>query len=111
MTDRDSLYTVLEELKEDILIMKEDMSSMKEDMSSMQEDINTLKTDSKELHRKQDFFRRELLNIKDEIKETKALMTIEFTKNKKEHLAFMDRQDTIIEVLSQKRILTEYARA
>ena len=99
-------------LKEDVGELKADVSGLKADVSGLKDDVSTLKEemlDTKmrlgKLEEKTDFMNRKIISMKQELRELKVSNEHVHNEMKHEIARLKDAQDTIITVLSHKKIL------
>lgn len=93
------------ELKEDVSGLKADVSGLKGDVSSLKEEMLDTKMRLGKLEEKTDFMNRKIISMKQELRELKVSNEHVHNEMKHEIARLKDAQDTIITVLSHKKIL------
>ena len=92
-------------LKEDVGELKADVSGLKGDVSSLKEEMLDTKMRLGKLEEKTDFMNRKIISMKQELRELKVSNEHVHNEMKHEIARLKDAQDTIITVLSHKKIL------
>ena len=92
-------------LKEDVGGLKADVSGLKGDVSSLKEEMLDTKMRLGKLEEKTDFMNRKIISMKQELRELKVSNEHVHNEMKHEIARLKDAQDTIITVLSHKKIL------
>ena len=110
--DVSGLKEDVSELKEDVGELKADVNGLKADVSGLKGDVSSLKEemlDTKmrlgKLEEKTDFMNRKIISMKQELRELKVSNEHVHNEMKHEIARLKDAQDTIITVLSHKKIL------
>ena len=93
------------ELKADVSGLKEDVGGLKGDVSSLKEEMLDTKMRLGKLEEKTDFMNRKIISMKQELRELKVSNEHVHNEMKHEIARLKDAQDTIITVLSHKKIL------
>lgn len=93
------------ELKADVSGLKADVSGLKGDVSSLKEEMLDTKMRLGKLEEKTDFMNRKIISMKQELRELKVSNEHVHNEMKHEIARLKDAQDTIITVLSHKKIL------
>ena len=108
MSEQDFLSILRRELqpiREDIHELRVDVGELKADVSSLKEEMLDTKIRLGKLEEKTDFMNRKIISMKQELRELKVSNEHVHNEMKHEIARLKDAQDTIITVLSHKKIL------